>query len=192
MTKFLQTCKKVHPLFKTIYDVFMILCKIMLIVDIVVTFWVVVARYTPVPAPNWSDDVILSMMAYMAVLSAALAVRRNAHIRMTLFDDKLPKKAIPYLDLFSDLLVLAFAFVMAIFGLKLANKIPGYYIALTFIPKFWQYFPISLAGFAMLFFEIERILVDLYHIAGDYSIDEKIKEETTIDISKYATKKEDK
>ena len=193
MEKFLQLCKKAHPIFNVTYKVVMLLCKIMLIADILVTSWVVLARFVPaIPAPNWGEEVILTLMVYMAVLSASLAIRRNAHIRMTLFDSKLPKKAIPFLDLFSDVLVLILAFIMAFEGLKLANKIPGFFIALTWLPKFWQYFPIPLAGFAMIFFEIERIYVDLSHMVGDYSMDEEIKAETTVDITKYATKKEAK
>ena len=193
MDKFLQTCKKAHPVFATAYKVVMFICKLMLIADILVTSWVVLARFVPaIPAPNWGEEVILTLMVYMAVLSASLAIRRNAHIRMTLFDNKFPKKVIPYLDLFSDILVLILAFIMAFEGLKLANKIPGFFIALTWLPKFWQYFPISLAGFAMIFFEVERIFVDLCHMNGDYSVDEVIAEETTVDISKYATKKEAK
>lgn len=193
MDKFLKACKKAHPVFKIAYEVVMTLCKLMLIADIFVTSWVVLARFVPtIPAPNWGEEVILTLMVYMAVLSASLAIRRNAHIRMTLFDNKLPKKAIPFLDLFSDILVLLLAFVMAFEGLKLANTIPGFFIALTWLPKFWQYFPVSLAGFAMIFFEVERIYVDLCHMNGDYSVDEEIAQETTVDITKYATKKEAK
>ena len=192
MKKFLQVCGKIRPFYSAVYKVVMLLCKLMLIADILVTSWVVLQRFVPsIPPANWGEEVILTLMVYMAVLSASLAIRRNAHIRMTLFDNKLPKKAIPYLDLFSDILVLILAFIMAFEGLKLANKIPGFFIALTWLPKFWQYFPISLAGFAMIFFEIERIYVDLCHMNGDYSVDEEIKEETTVDISKYATKKKE-
>ena len=193
MTNFLQACKKIHPLYKAIYDIVMTICKLLLIADILVTSWVVLARFVPaIPAPNWGEEVILTLMVYMTVLSASLAIRRNAHIRMTLFDNKLPKKAIPFFDLFSDILVLILAFIMAFKGLELANNIPGFFVALTWLPKFWQYFPISLAGFAMIFFEIERIYVDLCHMNGDYSVDQEIKEETTVDITKYATKKEGK
>ena len=193
MKNFLQACKKLHPVFKYTYSIVMFLCKLLLIADILVTSWVVLQRFVPsIPPANWGEEVILTLMVYMAVLSASLAIRRNAHIRMTLFDNKLPKKVIPFLDLFSDILVLILAFIMAFEGFKLANHIPGFFIALTWLPKFWQYFPISLAGFAMIFFEIERIYIDLCHMVGDYSADEEIKTETTVDISKYATKKEAK
>lgn len=193
MKKFLQVCGKIRPFYSATYKVVMLLCKLMLIADILVTSWVVLQRFVPsIPPANWGEEVILTLMVYMAVLSASLAIRRNAHIRMTLFDNKLPKKMIPFLDLFSDILVLILAFIMAFEGLKLANHIPGFFIALTWLPKFWQYFPISLAGFAMIFFELERVYVDLCHMVGDCSIDEEIKAETTVDITKYATKKEGK
>ena len=193
MKKFLQVCGKIRPFYSATYKVVMFLCKLMLIADILVTSWVVLQRFVPsIPPANWGEEVILTLMVYMAVLSASLAIRRNAHIRMTLFDNKLPKKMIPFLDLFSDILVLILAFIMAFEGLKLANHIPGFFIALTWLPKFWQYFPISLAGFAMIFFEIERIFVDLCHLVGDYSVDDEIKQETTVDVTKYATKKEAK
>lgn len=192
MKNVLKACRKIQPLYKAIYNVVMLLCKLMLIADILITSWVVLQRFVPaIPPANWGEEAILTLMVYMAVLSASLAIRRNAHIRMTLFDNKLPKKMIPFLDLFSDIVVLVLAFIMAFEGLKLANTIPGTFIALTWLPKFWQYFPVSLAGFAMIFFEIERVYVDLCHMVGDYEIDEEIKAETTVDINKYATKKEE-
>jgi len=189
MTNFLKACGKLEPLYAGVYKVVLTICKLLLIADILVTSWIVLARFVPaIPAPNWGEEVILSLMVYMAVLSASLAIRRNAHIRMTLFDNKLPKKAIPFFDLFSDLLVLILALIMTIYGYQLASNIPGFYIAITWLPKFWQYFPIALAGLAMIFFELERIYVDLCHMNGDYSIDERIKEETTTNIKKEEAK----
>jgi len=192
MAKFLEKCKLVEPIFKWAYKAVMLLCKLMLIADILVTAWIVLARFVPkIPAPNWGEEVILTLMAYMAVLSASLAIRRNAHIRMTVFDSKLSKKAIAILDIFSDVMVLALALVMMIEGWKYANRIPGFYVSMTWLPKFWQYFPVSLAGFAMIFFEIERLYNDLYHLYGDYSYDAIIEKETEVDVSKWATKKEE-
>lgn len=193
MPKIFEKLEKLEPIYRIIYKVFMTLCKILLIGDIFVTCWVVLARHVPkIPAPNWGEEVILTLMAYMAVLSAALAIRRNAHIRMTTFDRYLPAKIIPYLDLFSDLCVLALACVMLGAGLPYARRIPGFYVSMTWLDKFWQYFPVPLAGIAMIFFEIERIYIDFRHMFGDYSDVERIEKETHVDLSKYATRKEAK
>ena len=73
----------------------------------------VAGRYISfIPDPAWSEEVVLSCMAYMAVLSAALAIRRGAHIRMTALDSYLPKKLVKFLDILADVAVLVLAVIM--------------------------------------------------------------------------------
>ena len=164
MPALISLLKKVEPVYFMVYRIFMIICKLLLIADILITSWIVVARYIPgVPAPNWGEELILTLMSYMAVLSAALAIRRNAHIRMTSFDRYLPKKLVIFLDLLSDAAVFALAVIMLFVGWKYASNVGarGSYISMPWLSKFWQYFPIPLAGIAMIFFELERIVLDV-------------------------------
>jgi TRAP-type C4-dicarboxylate transport system permease small subunit len=147
----------------------MFICKILLVADILITSWIVLARFVKIiPAPNWGEELILTLMTYMAVLSAALAIKKNAHIRMTAFDRYLPEKAVITLDLLADLAVLALAIVMLVIGWQYASGIgaKGTYISIPWLSKFWQYFPIPLAGIAMIFFEVERIIIDLMRFYG--------------------------
>ena len=161
--------RKIEPLYNFVYAVFMLICKLLLVADILITSWIVLARYIKViPAPNWGEELILTLMSYMAVLSAALAVKKNAHIRMTAFDRYLPEKIVITLDLLADLAVLALAIVMLVIGWQYASGIgaKGTYISMPWLSKFWQYFPIPLAGIAMIFFEIERIVIDIEKYYG--------------------------
>ena len=156
--------RKVETVYNFVYTVFMLICKLLLVADILITSWIVLARYIKViPAPNWGEELILTLMSYMAVLSAALAIKRNAHIRMTAFDRYLPEKVIVTLDLIADLAVLALAVVMLVTGWSYATGLgaKGTFISMPWLSKFWQYFPIPLAGLAMIFFEVERIVLDL-------------------------------
>ena len=156
--------RKVETVYNFVYSVFMLICKLLLVADILITSWIVLARYIKViPAPNWGEELILTLMSYMAVLSAALAIKRNAHIRMTAFDRYLPEKVIITLDLIADLAVLALAVVMLVTGWSYATGLgaKGTFISMPWLSKFWQYFPIPLAGLAMIFFEIERIVLDI-------------------------------
>ena len=164
MPDFLITLRKIEPVYNFVYKIFMIICKLLLVADILITTWIVLARYIKViPAPNWGEELILTLMSYMAVLSAALAIKRNAHIRMTAFDRYLPEKAIITLDLIADLAVLALAIVMLTTGWSYATGLgaKGTFISMPWLSKFWQYFPIPLAGLAMIFFEVERIVLDI-------------------------------
>ena len=161
--------KKIEPLYNFVYAVFMLICKLLLVADILITSWIVLARYIRViPAPNWGEELILTLMSYMAVLSAALAIKKNAHIRMTAFDRYLPHKMVVALDLLADLAVLGLAIVMLAIGWQYASGIgaKGTYISMPWLSKFWQYFPIPLAGLAMIFFELERIVIDLERFSG--------------------------
>ena len=156
--------RKFEKVYNFVYSVFMLICKLLLVADILITSWIVLARYIKViPAPNWGEELILTLMSYMAVLSAALAIKRNAHIRMTAFDRYLPEKAIITLDLIADLAVLALAVVMLVTGWSYATGLgaKGTFISMPWLSKFWQYFPIPLAGLAMIFFEVERIVLDV-------------------------------
>lgn len=151
---------KIKPVYDMIYKIILFICKVLLVLDIAITSMAVAGRFIPfIPDPSWSEEVVLTFMAYMAVLSAALAIRRGAHIRMTAFDNYLPKNLVKFLDILSDLAVLLLALVMIIVGWQYATGLgaKGFYTSLPKLSKFWMYFPVPLAGVAMLVFEIEAL-----------------------------------
>ena len=118
----------------------------------------VAGRYISfIPDPSWSEEVVLTLMSYMAVLSAALAIRRGAHIRMTAFDRYLPKKLLLVLDFIADLLVMVLAVVMVVVGWQYASNLgaKASYVSMPWLSKFWMYAPIPLAGLFMIIFELE-------------------------------------
>ena len=173
MPKFFQTVDKIKPAYDITYKIVLFICKLLLTADLVITSVCVVGRYVPfVPDPAWSEEVVLTLMSYMAVLSAALAIRRNAHIRMTAFDQYLPKSVIRALDILADVAVLILGVVMITVGFSYAVQIGAKvnYVSMPSVSKFWMYFPIPLAGIAMVVFEIEAVY---NHIKGIFVKEEK-------------------
>lgn len=167
MPKIFDAIDKIKPAYDVIYKIVLFICKLLLIVDILITSMAVAGRYIPfIPDPAWSEEIVLTCMAYMAVLSAALAIRRNAHIRMTAFDKYLPKRLIIVLDILADIAVLALAVVMIVVGWKYAVQIgsKGTYVSMPSVSRFWMYLPIPLAGIAMLVFELEAIYTHIKSI----------------------------
>ncbi len=166
MKSFFDAVDKIKPLYDVTYKVMLFICKLLLIADILITSMSVLGRYISfVPDPSWSEEVVLTLMSYMAVLSAALAIRRGAHIRMTALDRYLPKILIKILDILNDVLVLCLAVVMIVVGWQYASTIgsKGVYVSLPKLSRFWMYFPIPVAGVAMLVFELEAVYT---HIKG--------------------------
>ncbi len=151
----------------------MLICKLLLIVDILVTSYAVLGRYcqqvsmnypalrflSVIKDPAWSEEVVLTCMAYMAVLSAALAICRGAHIRMTAFDRYLPPRLLNILDILADVAVMALAVIMVVVGWNYATTLGGrgYFTSMPTVSRFWMYFPVPLAGVAMFVFELEAV-----------------------------------
>ncbi len=149
---------KIKPVYDKAYQICLVICKILLIADILITTMAVLGRYIPfIPDPSWSEEVVLTLMSYMAVLSAALAIRRGAHIRMTAFDRYLPQGLLKALDIIADAFVFAFAIVMVVVGLKYATTIgaKGSYVSMPGVSRIWMYLPVPVAGIAMIVFELE-------------------------------------
>lgn len=173
MAGFFKAVDKFKPVYDVAYKIVLFLCKLLLVADILITCMSVLGRYVPfIPDPAWSEEVVLTLMSYMAVLSAALAIRRNAHIRMTAFDQYLPKSVIRALDILADVAVLILGVVMITVGFSYAVQIgaKGNYVSMPSVSKFWMYFPIPLAGIAMVVFEIEAVY---NHIKGIFVKEEK-------------------
>ena len=166
MKSFFDAVDKIKPVYDVAYKVVLFICKLLLVADILITSMSVLGRYVSfVPDPAWSEEIVLTLMSYMAVLSAALAIRRGAHIRMTALDVYLPKKLLKVLDLLADAFIMVLAFVMLIVGWQYATTLgaKASYVSLPKLSKFWMYFPIPIAGFAMIIFELEAIY---NHIKG--------------------------
>lgn len=108
MPKIFETLDKIRPFYDAAYNVIMFVCKL-LVADILITSYAVLGRYIPFIAdPSWSEEAVLTLMSYMAVLSAALAIRRGSHIRMTAFDAYLPKGLVKFLDILADVAMIIF------------------------------------------------------------------------------------
>lgn len=160
MQKIFHILDKIRPVYNITEKIMMIICKLLLIADIIVTCYIVIGRYISfIDPPVWGEQVVLTLMVYMAVLSATIAIRNNAHIRMTSFDRYLPKKLVLSLDLISDLLVLFLGYVMLKHGWTAAEKLGsrGFYDSLPWLSRFWMYFPVPVAGAGMIIFEIEQL-----------------------------------
>jgi len=161
--------EKLKLFYDWMYKVTLFICKVLLVADILVVCFTVLGRYVSfIPDPTWTEEITLTLMSYMAVLSGALAIRRGAHIRMTSFDRYLPKKLINVLDILADIAILALAYVMIVEGFKYADGIggKGFYPSLPWLSKKVMYMPIPVAGIAMVIFELESLVNNIRRLMG--------------------------
>ncbi len=174
MSKVFNTLDKIKPAYDWTYKIVLIICKILLVADILITSYAVLGRYVPfIEDPAWSEQVVLTLMSYMAVLSAALAIRTGSHIRMTAFDKWIPALGLKILDILADIAVMALGIIMLVVGWRYATTLGarGFYESMPWLSRFWMYFPVPLAGLAMIVFEIEAI----YNHIKSFFVTEEVK-----------------
>lgn len=143
------------------YTIIMFLCKMMLVMDVVITAVAVAGRYISfIPDPKWSEEVVLTLMIYMALIGSALAVRNQSHIRITAFDRYLPARVLKWIDVFDDLVVLVFSLIMVFSGWKYATTLgaKGFYVSLPKLSKFWLYACVPIAGLSVAVFQLEILV----------------------------------
>ena len=165
MPAFFRKLDMLKPVYDWTYRVLMFICKLLLIGDIVITTWAVAGRYIPfITDPHWSEEVVLTLMVYMAVLSATLAIRKGAHIRMTAFDRFLPRSILLISDVLADVAVFALGLVLLVYGIRVCTSplsVLGRYASMPGLSKLWQYLSIPVAGAGMMVFELEQIFLHL-------------------------------
>ena len=188
MPKIFTTLDKAKPAYDMAYKIVMVLCKLLLIADIVIVSFTVWGRWSQEWAntyeflsflavfkdPAWTEQIVLTCMSYMAVLSAALAIRTGAHIRMTAFDAMLPKAVVKVLDVVADVAVMVLAVIMLVVGWEYAVTLgsKGFYESIPWLSRFWMYLPVPLAGIAMIVFELEAV----YNHIKSFFVEEEKKE----------------
>ncbi len=186
MPSIFTTLDKIKPVYNVTEKILMFICKILLIVDILIASYTVLGRYctelshkyaslsflSVIKDPAWSEEVILSCMAYMAVLAAALAIRHNAHIRMTALDRYLPSVVVKVLDIVADVAVMGLALIMLVVGWQYTTTLGarGTYVSMPWLSRFWMYLPVPMAGLFMIVFELEAVY---NHIKAFFVEDEK-------------------
>ena len=165
MPAFFHTVEKIRPVYDWAYKIMLFICKLLLIADIVITSWSVLGRYVSfISDPHWSEEMVLTFMVYMAVLSATLAIRKRSHIRMTAFDKYLPRKMLLVLDLLADIAVLILGVILLVEGLEVVSPTGNIarfakYSSLPNLSQTWMYLPVAVAGVGMILFELEQVFL---------------------------------
>ena len=165
MPAFFQKLEKIRPVYDWAYKIMLFICKLLLIADIVITSWSVLGRYVSfISDPHWSEEMVLTFMVYMAVLSATLAIRKRSHIRMTAFDKYLPRKVLLVLDLLADIAVLILGVILVVQGAKVVSPTGNIakfakYSSIPTLSQTWMYLPVAIAGVGMMIFELEQVFL---------------------------------
>ncbi|MDR2932687.1 MAG: TRAP transporter small permease [Oscillospiraceae bacterium] len=154
--------------------------SIMLVLMVLCVSLQVVGRYVmKVPNP-WTEEASRYMFVYMVFASIGICARRSKHIRITIMHSLLPKRLIPYLDIFSDLCFAILGWVCMTEGYRLMLVLKSSNQASSSMQwfKMWALYAIVPIGFALLLVRLLQCIIENIKkiIVGDQNPPEQAKE----------------
>lgn len=141
---------------KKILDWFLeILVMIVMGVLVVDVLWQVFSRYVLRAPSKWTEELAIFLLIWAALLGAAVATGRGAHLGIDYFVQKLPPRDRLRAEIFGFLCIVLFAFFVMIIGgtelvritLRLQQKSPALGVQMGYV-----YLAVPISGFFMLLY----------------------------------------
>lgn len=119
MATFKEVWKKVDSL---VFTVIRHICALILAALVAVVFYIFLGRYVLHMSTMWGEPFSLLCLVWLSLLGSVLVVRKNEHLRVTMFDEKLGEKGVALTDLLSSLCILVFSIFLIVYGAQLTQK----------------------------------------------------------------------
>jgi TRAP-type C4-dicarboxylate transport system permease small subunit len=118
----------------------------------------VVLRYVFNSSLIWSDEIIRFGLVWNVMLGATLVSLREGHIRVDLFENMLPPRVQPYVQLLIHFISLAFLLLLLFFGWKFALRGAVQSAPVTGISMAYAYSAIAVGAALMALFTVVTIV----------------------------------
>ena len=131
-------------------------------VVLIVTFgWLVFGRYVLNATPTWVEQLALVLICYISFLGAAVGVRDDTHIGVTLFRDLMPVRVQKITIIFIDFVLAGFGVVTLLAGITLMRFGWGTMLPMLNVPESVRTAAITSLGALMLLFAGTRAVLRL-------------------------------
>ena len=166
-----------------LHKIMLLIAQISILAMIVIVTLTVILRYCFNTGLSWAEEVPRLLVTVFAFMSCAIGVRDHMHVAVDAIYNRFPKggKARKTMEILADVCVLLCGLFMLVSGYQRTAKLfslPGV-MPITGISVAWQYLPIPVAGFIMVF---DSILF----LTGVLSKDDLLYSEAEIDFTDEA------
>lgn len=105
-----------HKIRKGMNTIVSTICIVLFAVMVVVGTYQIITRFIFNSPSTVSEELLTYTFAWMAIFSSAYVFGKRDHMRMTFIADKLPKEQRRILEIVIELLIIAFAVIVLIYG----------------------------------------------------------------------------
>ena len=105
-----------HKIRKGMNTIVSTICIVLFAVMVVVGTYQIITRFIFNSPSTVSEELLTYTFAWMAIFSSAYVFGKRDHMRLTFVADKLPKEQRKILEIVIELLIIAFAVIVLIYG----------------------------------------------------------------------------
>ena len=144
-----------------------ICCTLLALMTILVT-WQVVSRYVLNNPSTVTEELVLFSFVWMGLLGGAYLFGKNEHMAMTFLFDKLSEKNQIKVRIFFELVIMAFAVSILVFGGWNMSKLSmGQLSSSLQIPMGYVYLALPLSGITTVIYNALNISDIIKELSGD-------------------------
>ncbi|MEJ2765278.1 TRAP transporter small permease [Photobacterium sp. MCCC 1A19761] len=150
----------------------------LMILLLVVLTWQIVTRWLFNDPSLWSEELARVLFMYMSLIGCAIAIKRNSHVNITYFSDKLPEKLRLILALTLEVAVLISIFAIIYLGYQHVQRNAFFELITLGVSSQWMNYSLPLGGLFMVFRQLQKMLalVVQYRRAGSAAMHQRSKE----------------
>ena len=144
-----------------------ICCALLALMTILVT-WQVISRYLLNSPSTITEELVLFSFVWLGLLGGAYLFGRNEHMAMTFLFDKLGEKNQTKVKLFFELVIMAFALFILVFGGWNMSKLSmGQLSSSLQVPMGYVYLALPLSGITTVIYNVLNIADIVKELSGD-------------------------
>ena len=140
------------------YNIIEIICKILIVLMVIVISYTVFGRFVLNKTPSWGEELGILCMVWIALLSAALAVRDDRHIRMTIINLIVGDKIGKLFHKAAYGIILTVSIILIIHGVKVTQLANLSRMSALGISNSFLFAALPASGIAMLIMIIEKVV----------------------------------
>jgi TRAP-type C4-dicarboxylate transport system permease small subunit len=138
-----------------------ILCALMLAVMVVLLFIQVFSRYALSDPPDWTEELARAVFVYLSFVGGALAIVRNAHLKIQTLHERLAPNARAALDIALTLVGVLFLAVVVLHSFTLLSQLAHQPMTSVPISKAFVFAGVPVGCGLMLVYELRRLVASV-------------------------------
>lgn len=144
-------------IFDSIYNMLVILAKILLVVMVLVVSAAVFARFVLNSGIKWSDEVALLTMVWFTFIGLVIGVKRSLHMSIEVIALLLPQKVNKGLDKLINVICIFLGVIMLIYGVKLVGFTMTSTLPATGLPSAVLYAIVPISAIFIIFYSLLKL-----------------------------------